>query len=288
MRVWIVFGLFFLLVLTAPGARADSPVVVLRAMSAVPSAGSEWIALENTSGASISGQIWSIRDVQGSVKTWVLPGLGPYELKMFSGTETKISLNNTGDQVELLQGNMVVQSSAPYEELTSGSIWVLLGEAWFEMTQEDWDERWPVRDWTVASPSPSPTPQMSVAPTLVSSPKVTPSPKPTTTVVPVISSPSPIVSQEPVSETVKASWWESVALPHNEAIATSSGGQPSLPPIWEREPGDYTEESEIFRAWKRKIWLRLSVVFSCAVFSVSLCAPRLYRCYNDVCLLDDG
>lgn len=259
--------------------RAESSVVVLRGLSAVPTEGSEWIALENTSNATVSGQMWSIRDVQGSIKTWLVPVLQPYELRMFSSTETKISLNNTGDQVELLQGSSVVQSSSPYEELQTGSLWVLLSGGWQEMDADEWVRRWPIRDWQV---------QMIIA-----SPSPVPSNTPTTVLV---SSPSPLLfpsgvsrtTSTPVSKSLEKDWWDDVSLPLVAKTSTQSAVSISTPPIWERPPGDFDGEWQVFQNWKREIWYRLGVTFFSSFFVLALSAPKLYRCYNDLCLLDDG
>lgn len=287
MRVGILVILFFCILNWAPVVTAESPAVILRGMSAVPAAGSEWIALENTNGATISAQVWSVRDVQGSIKTWSVPALQPYELKMFSGVETKISLNNTGDQVELLQNGLVVQSSAPYEELLSGSIWLLLSDGWREVTIEDWEQRWPLREWRVVAVSPSPTPSPLQVVTPRPTPKPVVSPQSSPVDLPRLASPSPM-SSSAVKTQLKSDIWKDVAFPHSGAVSSVSTGLTSPSPIWEREPGDFSMESERFRSWKRSIWLRLAFVFSFSVFTMTLCAPRLYRCYNEACLLDDG
>jgi hypothetical protein len=277
----VVCAVLILMLFVSTPAWASGSPVVLRGMSAVPSAGSEWIAVENTTNASSSAQIWSIRDVQGSVKTFVLPSLSPYELRMFSGVETKISLNNTGDQVELVESGAVAQSSAPYEELVSGSLWVLLSTGWQEVTQEEWERRWPLRDWFLddqeSIPSPAPSTQVSPAPSA--------SPKTTASLVPEETIHS--ASSEKVSKR-EDDWWQSVALPHNEPLASVSAILPGEPPVWEREPGNFEEEYRVFVGWKRKIGLYLALCFSFAIATLALSAAPLYRCYNDVCLFDDG
>lgn len=253
--------------------------LVLRGMSAVPTEGSEWIALENVSSSTISAQTWSVRDVQGSIKTWMIPVIQPFELRVFMSTETKISLNNTGDQLELLHGAEVVQSSAPYENLASGGLWVLLSAGWQELSVEEWEKRWPTRDWSVSAPSPTPS---SIVPSPQSSPRMTPSSTPFV----VLPSPPAVPSSVPSPTSLVSEWWSEIALP-KVGFQASTSAEVDIPPIWEREPGNFSQEKEVFESWKKRIYLRLASVLGGSVLAFFLCVPKLYRCYNDVCLFDE-
>lgn len=284
--VVLAICLFFQLSALSVGASDE---LILRGLSAVPVSGSEWIAVENVTGATVSAQTWSVRDVQGSVKSWVIPEVPPYELVIFSSALTKISLNNTGDQIELLQGGEVRQVSAPYEDLSSGDLWVLLGNVWQVVTQEDWERRWPLRDWVSILPSPTPVSSPGVSP--IPSPKITPSPsRSTPSPMALGKSPEPLISPSPLSLSLDddASWWDQVVLPSLGSLQSKGTRTPEVEEIWEKEPGDFSQEEERFRAWKRKILFWLTGMNLLSTGTVVMTAFHLIRCYNEACQLADG
>ncbi len=276
-------------------ARASEPAPSLRALFPVPSSGSEWIVVENPHDATISGKLWSIKDTVGSTKTWILPDMAPNELKIFPATQTKISLNNTGDQVQLLFQGVLFEESGLYGTLAPDAVWVLLDDGWQAMSLEEWEERWPRRDWTIwqdevteevldelvgdGAGAPSPTITKAVLPK--NTPVPTPSASPQHT-----SQSLPLVSNEPPDDP-PPTWWKYVLVPRLGTLQAVSSSVQEVP-IWEREPADYTQEWQEVERWKQNVLLWSLVALVLSGMSFFLCFPKLWDCYNGVCLLDVG
>ncbi len=113
----------------------------------------EWIELYNANNfeADISG--WKIRDKIGAVKTYAFPENTKIEANSFlilKRPQIKISLNNEGDGLELLNPNGKIIDSIDYEKAKQGQSW--------SKTENDWPAESPAGNqagwqWT-AKPTP--------------------------------------------------------------------------------------------------------------------------------------
>lgn len=145
MRRLLFLGIFFFL---APAVRAYD--LRLRAILPNPpgSDESEWIAVENVSPATISAQLYSLRDVYGSIKTFGLGSFLPLELKTILASQSGIMLNNTEEQIELLYLGQVVESSPRLVASQEGKVFIQLDSGWKEINEAEYRERQAGRNWS--------------------------------------------------------------------------------------------------------------------------------------------
>lgn len=158
----LVFSLVFFL--SFDSARAQG--IRVRAVLANPSAAeeTEWIALENTSTATASATGYSLRDTQGSVKSFPLSGnLAAGEIFVLPRTLTGITLNNDRDGVELLKDGSVFQVVPDFTSPGNDQVWIDLAGKWQYVPLAEWLTRYEQRDWSLsgsATPSPTPIPSL--------------------------------------------------------------------------------------------------------------------------------
>lgn len=112
----------------------------------------EWIAVENISQATISAQLYAVRDVYGSVKTFGLGSFSPLELKTVLASQSGITLNNTEEMVELLYLGEVIESSPKLVASQEGKVFVRLESGWNEVSEAEYLARKGERRWGVPSP----------------------------------------------------------------------------------------------------------------------------------------
>lgn len=102
----------------------------------------EWIELYNPTDRAISLDGWVIDDLKnGGSKPWIIPPrtqMQPGEFRIFHGSETKLKLNDTGDDVWLIapDGSWSEHVTVPKLPSTSlgvnkaGTSWSLVGGEW--------------------------------------------------------------------------------------------------------------------------------------------------------------
>ena len=101
----------------------------------------EWIELYNQNGFEVDLSGWTIKDTTGSAKTYTLNAKIPANgYLVLSRPETKITLNNTGDGLNLINPNKEIVDSVDfgkaslnqsYSKISSGWVWnsnLTLGE----------------------------------------------------------------------------------------------------------------------------------------------------------------
>lgn len=96
----------------------------------------EWIELFNPNNFSVDLSNWKLEDKMGSVHTYNIPQgvmISPLGFLIFKRDVTKITLNNDGDIVEILdaQGNFVSDSGENYNDAQEGYSFALFGNDWF-------------------------------------------------------------------------------------------------------------------------------------------------------------
>lgn len=126
----------------------------------------EWIAIENTSSASVSANGYFLRDTQGSVKQYALSGsLSPGEIWVLPRTQTGITLNNDTEGAELLRNGSIVDFSPSLTNPGNDQVWIVLAGVWRFISLAEWVSRLEKKEWNVTpSPSPSPVPSSSPSP----------------------------------------------------------------------------------------------------------------------------
>jgi len=91
----------------------------------------EWIEIFNAGGNVVNLSGWKLKDTQGRVKEFALSGgINPGEYKVLKRLETKISLNNDGDAIELYYNGAIVDSTPNYGKTISGASFALIGAEW--------------------------------------------------------------------------------------------------------------------------------------------------------------
>lgn len=117
-----------------PPAYKDPNVdkIVVSELMPAPSEGKEWFELFNPTNLSVSLSGLKICDAIGSVHCYYFPEteiLEPYKYKTYSQDITKITLNNTGDWLELRDGgdNLLADSGGSYGNADSGISLSLFG-----------------------------------------------------------------------------------------------------------------------------------------------------------------
>lgn len=86
----------------------------------------EWIELYNANDFEADISSWKIRDRIGAVKTYTLPQNSKIEANSFlvlKRLQTKISLNNEGDGLELLNPSEQIIDNVDYEKAKQGQSW---------------------------------------------------------------------------------------------------------------------------------------------------------------------
>jgi len=143
----------------------------IRGVLANPSAdeSTEWIAVENTTSATVSASLYRIRDTMGKVVEYRLPGLfEPFELRTFPRTLSGITLNNDSEGAELLKNETVQQSVPLFSSPENDAVWAEIASGWLYLPVAEWLQRVSASDWQVkssveASPVPSPQPSVSLS-----------------------------------------------------------------------------------------------------------------------------
>lgn len=253
------------------GRVQASTSIVLRALAPNPVGSDdwEWIALENTSSASVSAQMLSIKDIEGSVVTYQLSGwFGPGELKVISRSSSGITLNNTSDSVLLLENGLQIDTTDRYEGLAEGEVWVLFADGeWRATSESEYQQMASERVWSLTSPSPSPTPASSPQASS-STPKIL-----STRASPLPSGETPSPTSNPIDfQTIFS--LPVLASPHFSTEAARLE-LPSPPPL------DWEPELNVFMAWKRKALAgSLALIFGGVIWFL-IALTRLITWYNE-------
>lgn len=270
MRIGFLVGWWLLLWLLSIGVGRAAPLV--RAIYPNPpgSDTGEWVMIENPDSATVSANVLTLSDTQGSLKTWrMTTPLEPQSLTTFLFSQTGISLNNAKDGVVLASGSGVLDTSAEYVNADEGFVWWRSTTGWTYSLAADFQGRAALRQWELPVPEddsghdPEPT-------TVVASP----------TPVPRVMSPSAAKREVSQPENVTAVPSPSLAplkLPTLIAVTTPYVPRtplPSAPPI-----PDPDAEVATFVAWqKQAIGGSLAVMFA-GVCWLTIALPPLIRGY---------
>lgn len=96
-----------------------------------PDAENEWIKIKNTNNFEIDLTDWEIRDIKGSIKTYTLKQkIKALEVLTLMRPETKITLNNTGDGLELLNPTGEIVDFVVFEKAPANIAYVKIADAW--------------------------------------------------------------------------------------------------------------------------------------------------------------
>lgn len=93
----------------------------------------EWIELYNSNGFEVDLSKWQIRDKVGAVKTYTCPintKIMSYGFLLVPRPESKITLQNSGDGLELLNPNKKLVYSIYYPKATQGQSYSRVNENW--------------------------------------------------------------------------------------------------------------------------------------------------------------
>jgi hypothetical protein len=93
----------------------------------------EWIEIFNSNDFEINLSGWQITDVQGAVKIYTFPEgikIKSREYLVISRPVTKITLNNDGDELKIIQPNGKVVDNIAYEAAKTGESYALIGKEW--------------------------------------------------------------------------------------------------------------------------------------------------------------
>ena len=93
----------------------------------------EWIKLANLNNFEIDLSGWSIRDIEGKVTTYAFSSNTKISLNGFlilTRPDTKISLNNDKDGLELIKPDGTVADSVKYEKAQTGQSYIRNGDTW--------------------------------------------------------------------------------------------------------------------------------------------------------------
>ncbi|MBM7841545.1 hypothetical protein JOD20_000152 [Herpetosiphon giganteus] len=193
------FWLWLLLVWLWPlptQAQTQPAQVVLNEFLALPSTGSEFVELYNPTSIAIDLSGWAVDDIEGGSSPKILPTptiLAPNAWLVVSLSNV---LNNSGDQVRLLNPAGQVIDQYSYSNASLGLSWSRMPDgigAWQASTH-------PTPGMANASQSPATaTPTTSIDPTSTNLPTSTATAMPSPTNMPtVVPSPSPIPSATPL------------------------------------------------------------------------------------------
>jgi len=93
----------------------------------------EWIELKNADDAEVNLSQWKIQDTMGSVTTYTFPEgtkISPNGFLVLSRPTTKITLNNDGDGLLLIQPNGNILDTVKYEKALRGQSYNRIRAAW--------------------------------------------------------------------------------------------------------------------------------------------------------------
>jgi len=94
----------------------------------------EWIEIKNQNDFEVDLSGWKISDIAGSVNIYSFPEGAKIKQKGFlliSRPETKITLNNSGDGLKLIQPNENILDNISYENAPMGNSYNLIKGQWF-------------------------------------------------------------------------------------------------------------------------------------------------------------
>lgn len=114
-------------------AAGASEIVLNEIFPAPPKGEEEWVELYNSGNESVSLVNWSLKDASGRVYTMPQDSnILPQSYLILKKSQTRLSLNNTGDDVLLLDliGEIVDETSYPSAKI---------GISWIRDTNDEWD-----------------------------------------------------------------------------------------------------------------------------------------------------
>lgn len=272
-RRWLVWGAVYLVLgVRSVSVQATSPEVLIRAVypNPVGDETEEWVMLENTAEASISGQ-WELSDGTGAIKTYGWETVAPGFVKI-PRTLSKISLNNDQDWVSLsLDGNLVAVSE-PYDNLDEGLIWVQLSAGWQAITEADFELRAAAGDWQsdpeITDIEEETSQEESVVPV--------PTPRPTPAAAAARGDPQPTPGPPEIP------YQEWLTAPHLSAFPPPGGTDsavtsplPSYPTI------DGAAQRRLYVQWQRQALAGSYLLLFAGLCGEVISVPVLLRWYNE-------
>ncbi|MCX6760471.1 MAG: helix-hairpin-helix domain-containing protein [Candidatus Nealsonbacteria bacterium] len=93
----------------------------------------EWIKLINLNDFEVNLSGWSIKDAEGKTTTYAFPintKISPNGFLILTRPETKISLNNDKDGLELIKPDKTIADSMKYEKAPTGQSYIRNGDKW--------------------------------------------------------------------------------------------------------------------------------------------------------------
>lgn len=285
---FVIWQIFLSIILIKP-AVVSADELIIRALLPDPieDETTEWILLENTSTATVSGQL-CVSDGAGATKSFCWDsGIDPGTLYIHRA-DSKISLNNDLDWVELRLDDTLIDSSEPHQNITEGHIWTRLKDTWQAISWEDFSTRLLDGDWEIeadqAQTQTTPTPKSSplVSPKPSSSPTPTPpsqgsqSDEPGKNSSGLDSSIQKTASKFPYQSLLQLPKLQSPMATFSAQLVTSSSAKlPEYPGL------DAQTQQTLFRQWQRQA-LGGSYLLMMSGFCFELVSvPRLWRWYND-------
>ena len=96
-----------------------------------PDAENEWIEIKNNNDFEVDLKDWIIRDKKGSVKEYILTQkISPLKTLKITRPESKITLNNSGDGLELLNPNKKIIDSVDFGKAQTGIAYIKTSNGW--------------------------------------------------------------------------------------------------------------------------------------------------------------
>ena len=93
----------------------------------------EWIEIFNTNNFEVDLSLWQITDTVGKTTIYTFPKgtkISPQNFLVIKRPETKITLNNNSDGLNLLQPDGKITDSLSYEKTLKGQSYNRLGDKW--------------------------------------------------------------------------------------------------------------------------------------------------------------
>jgi hypothetical protein len=93
----------------------------------------EWIEISNTNNFELDLSFWQITDTTGKTTVYTFPKgaiISPQDFLVLKRPETKITLNNNSDGLNLLQPDGKITDSLSYEKTTKGQSYNRFGDKW--------------------------------------------------------------------------------------------------------------------------------------------------------------
>jgi len=93
----------------------------------------EWFEIFNQNNFRVNLEGWQIRDIKGRIKTYTFPKntfINPQEFLVFQRPVTKITLNNEGDGLNLIQPDGKIIDSITYQKAPLGQSFNRLNSDW--------------------------------------------------------------------------------------------------------------------------------------------------------------